>query len=234
MANNIDSRLINQKIKEISGHKNGLDDLELLTSVQKARLLSWLESSNIDLDILDNNQKSSSPNSTVIMDDNVENEEFHIGIDIQNIDELFQNIEGDLKTNSDLINIFNEAELIYAESKKNTHDTLAGIFSLKEAIIKTGLVGNEIKLKDIVIEHNEDGKPIYKNFSTSISHSKNMVIAVAASKPKILFSETNLKNYKNSSDSFEMKSRSKFWNFLFKINILITFLIVAFLLKDFF
>ena len=31
MANNIDSRLINQKIKEISGHKNGLDDLELLS-----------------------------------------------------------------------------------------------------------------------------------------------------------------------------------------------------------
>jgi phosphopantetheine--protein transferase-like protein len=103
-----------------------------------------------------------------------------IGIDIQEVNELFPNTVLDLKSNEEITSIFSQQEIAYAETKINPLQTLTGIFSAKEAIFKTGYINNlDNYLKKIEIKYNEEGKPQYKNFSLSISHSKDFAVAIA-------------------------------------------------------
>lgn len=182
-------QLINKKIRDISSLDGGISDLANLTSIQRARLMSWMESENINTDILNNSTLDFKYNDYIKNDSEdinhpINSQSCFIGTDIQSIDELFLNISGDIKSNSEFTNIFDETEIVYAESKRNTQETLAGIFAAKEAILKTGLYKNYQNLNEIVITHNEDGMPLFQNFSISISHSNNIAMAVAISVPE--------------------------------------------------
>jgi holo-[acyl-carrier protein] synthase len=99
------------------------------------------------------------------------------GIDIQKISEFLPDTENFSKNNKNLLGIFTNTELSYAESKSNTRETLAGIFAAKESIFKCNNIEkrnwSEIELKY------KNGKPEYKGYSISISHSDEYVIAIA-------------------------------------------------------
>ena len=110
-------------------------------------------------------------------------DKFSIGIDIENIDGLPDDIM--FFSQSKLRNkIFTPKEVIYSTNRENPKISLLGIFCAKEAILKT-LNGRELEyLNKIEILHKEDGKPFTSyaadsgEFELSITHSLNYVVAV--------------------------------------------------------
>lgn len=116
-----------------------------------------------------------------------------IGVDIVEVDRI-KNI---LAKDRDHFyrRIFTNSEIEYVKSKKHRAETVAGLFSLKEAISK--LLGDgigQLNWKDLEILHDEFGKPYLnlddkikkileelklKNIEVSISHEKNYAIAMA-------------------------------------------------------
>lgn len=179
-------KLLNKKLDENS--------LIVLSSGQSARAHAWLTGNGfnchlilgkgsftinqlINGDAADTplvSKKSFEPirlNQDIVTSNNV-------GIDIQNIKELFPTETTiDFKSNQDLLGIFSLKELSYAESKINPIQTLAGIFAAKEAIIKASIT--PFKFNDLEILPDKNGKPISNGFNISISHSQDYAVAVA-------------------------------------------------------
>ena len=84
--------------------------------------------------------------------------------------------------------ILNNIEINQCKNSKKKITNLAKLFSLKEAFIKslgTGFIKN-FSFKKIKIKHTKLGKPIIKKKNikiyTSISHEKNIIIALAITK----------------------------------------------------
>lgn len=108
-----------------------------------------------------------------------------IGIDIVEI-ERFEHLK-----RSDLASwgkVFSKKEWEYSFSKKYPAQHLAGIFAAKEAVMKA--IGEDVMRRfDLIeIQHLKSGKPIAVcdtadkyTVEISISHNKNMAIAVAVS-----------------------------------------------------
>ncbi len=114
-----------------------------------------------------------------------------IGIDIIEIQRIKKGIEEHKE--HFLSRIFTEEERAYCEKYKDPFPRFAGKFAAKEAIAKALGVGfgKELKFQDMVIYHDDRGKPFVK-FSVevmsrfespvveiSISHSEEYAVAVA-------------------------------------------------------
>jgi phosphopantetheinyl transferase (holo-ACP synthase) len=100
-----------------------------------------------------------------------------VGIDIQNIEEFTKLIDNkkDL-TKSDFVNdYFTKKEIDYSLGRPNSIETICGIFSVKECIKKSGYSND---LKSIEILYNKEGRPFFKDYSISISHSAGTCVAI--------------------------------------------------------
>lgn len=104
-----------------------------------------------------------------------------VGIDIVDL----SSFEKKISKKNFLEKTFTQKELIYANKKTNTLQTLGGIFAAKEAIVKAfNLNLSFILRKRIEILHNKKGKPYFKigsninESSLSISHDGNYAIAI--------------------------------------------------------
>lgn len=101
-----------------------------------------------------------------------------IGIDIISIHKIKEKSEEFLKK------VFSEDEINYAFKKENPYQTLAGIYALKESVIKAySLSLSYIKNLRIEVKHESnipyvliDGKLI--DSDVSISHDEDMAIAI--------------------------------------------------------
>lgn len=115
-----------------------------------------------------------------------------IGIDIVEI----ERIENILKNKKRFLNkIFTDEEIKYFESKNFRSETIAGNFSVKEAISKAFGTGiKNFNFDDIEVLRDKNGKPIVKTYNNlrqmcidynvleiqvSISHSENYAVANA-------------------------------------------------------
>jgi hypothetical protein len=98
-----------------------------------------------------------------------------IGIDIQEISELPDSV--DYWEDEFYKSKFTPEEIAYCVVKDNPKQSFAGLYSCKEAIIKSD---NNLNWQNINIEHDENGKPFYNNFNLSISHSGIYTIAIAS------------------------------------------------------
>lgn len=81
--------------------------------------------------------------------------------------------------------VFCESEKNYILQKKNKYETAAGIFAVKEAVVKalgTGFVG-KISFQDIEVFHDTFGAPYVelKNEAKNILDSKGNIIFVSLS-----------------------------------------------------
>jgi holo-[acyl-carrier protein] synthase len=102
-----------------------------------------------------------------------------IGIDVVELDRFKRSLTR--SGNTFLNNHFSKTEL---QSTKPEH--LAGMFAAKEAIFKTGFI-KKIDFLSLQILKDKHGQPkvfnrtgvLVKNIEVSISHSKNIVVAVA-------------------------------------------------------
>lgn len=115
-----------------------------------------------------------------------------IGIDIVDIDRIREDI-----TNENFLKrIFSKEEIEYASKKKNSAESYAGMFAVKEAVskvLKTGMT-NGIFFNSIIVLHDEKGAPYlklvgeaekeaikqgFKKIHISISHTKTISTAIA-------------------------------------------------------
>jgi len=110
-------------------------------------------------------------------DDTDADSEFSVGIDI----ELIENFEkaADFRTHPFYIRNFSEKEISYCILQPNPIESFAGKFAAKEALIKCNNKFKKTPLNKIEILNDNTGKPYYKNFHLSISHTNNSAVAIA-------------------------------------------------------
>jgi phosphopantetheine--protein transferase-like protein len=109
----------------------------------------------------------------------------NVGVDIIEI-KWFRNKPLNKDNASFYHSIFTESELMYCMKYSNPYPHIAGIFAAKESILKCLTI--PLRMIDIEIKHNQDGKPstIIRSKKTkaiqarvSISHTKSIAIAAA-------------------------------------------------------
>ena len=109
----------------------------------------------------------------------------NVGVDIIEI-KRFRNKPLNKDNASFYHSIFTESELMYCMKYSNPYPHIAGIFAAKESILKCLTI--PLRMIDIEIKHNQDGKPstIIRSKKTkaiqarvSISHTKSIAIAAA-------------------------------------------------------
>jgi len=168
------------------------DDEDIyLTSAQRARLLAWGDQNGLKFEL---NQlqgrfritelvyRDSRDNSEGTLDVptplghfKADATESRIGIDIQSISEMFPNsCEIDY---SEIALIYSDYEIEFTKKSNNPKATLAGLFSLKESLIKAG--ATQAGYVDLEITHTVQGAPIFYGYDISISHSGDFVTSVA-------------------------------------------------------
>jgi|SRR5690554_4598794 len=109
-----------------------------------------------------------------------------VGIDIEEVDRFKRLVH---KKPNLIKRLFSTYEWEYALNKNNPHQTLAGIWCAKEAVIKAFTTIELLSMKDIQITHSEHGAPkavvskthIENDYIVhiSISHSRNQATAIA-------------------------------------------------------
>jgi holo-[acyl-carrier protein] synthase len=122
--------------------------------------------------LTDANEKITN-NDNVIDDENI----LSIGIDIEEISS-FEPVNN-YKDNQFINNNFSSEEIQYCNSKANPLKSFAGLFSLKEAIVKADNSFKNETFDKIIISHTTTHKPVFAGFALSLSHSENHVVAVA-------------------------------------------------------
>ena len=164
------------------------DDTIRLTSGQTARVAMWAEKNNITIDLhqvrqnfslssLDlsftNSYETKVQRSTFSSDHKLEM--IRLGNDIQLVVELFP--EDESLDSLKLEKIFTKYEIAYAMASDNPKVTLAGLFSLKESLVKAG--ASYATYLDLEIMHDKKGAPLFFGFLVSISHSGGYATSVA-------------------------------------------------------
>ena len=110
-------------------------------------------------------------------------ENFGIGIDIIDISRFQEKIFDSNKSFYE--KIFNLSEIEYCLNKKNSYESFATKFAIKESVIKS--LNKPINFLDIQTDH-ENEKPTVKllnnssyHFLVSVSHEKSHAIAIVIS-----------------------------------------------------
>ena len=127
----------------------------------------------------------STPNISVVPDLSVSpfNARTSIGCDVENLnsfpDSIFSLEHSQLRSS-----LFHPTEILYASSRINPELSLLGIFSAKEAVIKSSSEYTSLLPKDILICHDSRSRPVVSqpvtalSFELSISHSHDVAFAV--------------------------------------------------------
>ena len=168
--------------RNLAGNEaEGTVDLNSLSSAKRARFIAFCRQQGIDLSQpLQLTNKTASP--SLISTDNFSPPSFcSVGIDLIFVQELFPEAPQDLKSDKGISEIFSLREMAYAETKTDPLLTLAGIFALKEAVVKTGQVPHTLSanFKELEVSHDEQGVPSMNGFAVSISHCSGLAVAMA-------------------------------------------------------
>jgi len=177
-AGDMKNEIILERFNLISGGQHTSVDINLLSSAQRARFLSWSLKNDINVEERNKIETIKHFKTDDYLDYNINSG--GVGIDVQHSLEFFQNVSIDLKTNDEITSLFTQKEIAYAETRINPKLTLVGLFSLKEAMFKAGLVDERTdNFSELEITHDSNGKPIFPGYQLSISHSNDLVVAVA-------------------------------------------------------
>lgn len=114
--------------------------------------------------------------------------DIQVGIDIEDI--INMPVVTDYRENRFYTDNFSSKEISYCILQVDPRASFAGKFSLKEAIIKADNNYKEVAFKDIEILNDSLGKPVFKDFALSISHTTNQSIAIAIKGSVIINTES--------------------------------------------
>ena len=120
---------------------------------------------------------------------------FLIGIDIQHEEDLPNVI--DFWEETFYRSKFKNQEITYCLKKENPLESFCGIYACKEALIKCN---NSLLWDEILINHDINGKPFFLDYNLSISHSKNVIIAIAIKINLEKLPNSSLNNIGNNND----------------------------------
>jgi len=131
-----------------------------------------------------------------ISDSKENNSSFPVGIDIQKIVDIPLAI--DYREDPFIKGNFTKREISHCLIKVDPRASFSGIFSAKEAIKKANGKYLKKSFQDIEIMFDDNGKPYYKDFSLSISHSGEYSTAISIQtglqQEAIVFDSSKLKN----------------------------------------
>lgn len=150
--------------------------------------------------------------------ENATNEKISVGFDIETVSKF--PIVNDFREDNFYTDSFTPREISYCILKEDPYQSFAGKFAAKEAIIKTGKIENVHKLKDIEIQNDNDGRPVFRDFCLSISHTGTHAAACAVwlqDSKEDLTSNNKLANIVNNVDHLykeinSLKAKLKFSN----------------------
>ncbi|MCA0396379.1 MAG: 4'-phosphopantetheinyl transferase superfamily protein [Bacteroidetes bacterium] len=100
-----------------------------------------------------------------------------VGVDIEEIGNM--PVVADFRADGFYTVNFSSEEIAYCILQNNPYASFAGIFAAKEAIVKANGAYRKSGFREIVIGHDQFGKPVKNGFQLSISHTETVAIAVA-------------------------------------------------------
>jgi len=103
----------------------------------------------------------------------------NIGIDVEDITALPRT--DDFRKDTFYTGNFTPAEIAYCILQPDPYASFAGLFSVKEAIVKADGRLRARAFNTIGITHGPEGQPLFQGFQLSISHAGGVAIAVAVS-----------------------------------------------------
>ena len=113
-------------------------------------------------------------------------EKLGIGIDIVEINRFSE--KPYIKNENFYKKIFHDSEIKYCLNNKNSSQSFAAKFAIKESVIKS--INEKINFLDILTEHSNFQPTVsilensFYNFLVSVSHEKNYAIVVVISEKK--------------------------------------------------
>jgi len=100
-----------------------------------------------------------------------------IGIDMELVSNM--PLTNDFREDSFYLLNFSQREIAYCILQANPYASFAGLFALKEAIVKADNNYRSQAFNNIIIFHSPEGKPLHPSFMVSISHTDLHAIAIA-------------------------------------------------------
>jgi phosphopantetheine--protein transferase-like protein len=210
-----------------SSHFNSISADRFISELKK-RGINW-DGADIEFsDLINNigNSKSSMDfrENVEKYDNNLELSTSQVGIDIQEISELPDPL--DYWEDEFYISKFSKEEIAYCVIKDNPKQSFAGLYSCKEALIKCDY---SLFWDDINITHSKSGKPQFKNYYISISHSGLYALSVAF---KLDMEQNNIirfneNEFQKTFSDFESKNEVN----SNKISIIVLFSILALIIS---
>ena len=100
-----------------------------------------------------------------------------MGVDLEDL-ENFPAVD-DFRQSAFYTSTFSQKEIAYCLLQEDPMQSFAGKFAAKEAIIKIDASYGEKSMNEIEILNHDNGKPYFKDFTLSISHTKHSAVAVA-------------------------------------------------------
>lgn len=135
--------------------------------------LNGLQNDLIANEIIKTNSSNVLSNGKEKSGNDIEN----IGIDIQSMSEIpdVADFHEDLFFKEN----YSEKEIAHCLLQNNPRNSFAGLWAIKEAIVKADITIKKNKFNSIEISHNTEGKPVHPQFSLSCSHSGDYAIGLA-------------------------------------------------------
>jgi phosphopantetheine--protein transferase-like protein len=100
-----------------------------------------------------------------------------IGIDIEDVNAMPR--VNDFREDEFYKMNFSQAEIAYCILQPAPYASFAGLFATKEAIVKANNTNRNKPFNTINISHDDQGKPFFRGFYISLSHTDNLAVAVA-------------------------------------------------------
>ncbi len=100
-----------------------------------------------------------------------------IGIDIEEIANM--PIVADCREDEFYKMNFTPAEMAYCIVQPDQYASFAGLFAAKEAIVKADNRFKNVPFNEIFIDHLPGGQPVFAGFNISISHIRQLSVAIA-------------------------------------------------------
>jgi phosphopantetheinyl transferase (holo-ACP synthase) len=127
-----------------------------------------------------------------------------IGIDMEEISNLPRT--NDFREDEFYKMNFTHQEIAYCGLQPDPYASFAGLFAVKEAIVKANNFYRSVPFYKISVNHLPDGQPVIDGFRISISHTKILAIAVALKEPETAF----FPSPSHSTDNYPVQSRQPF------------------------
>jgi len=100
-----------------------------------------------------------------------------IGIDLENISNFHEAV--DFREDAFYKQNYTNEEISYCILQREPARSFAGLFAAKEALVKADNSLRRLKFNQMNIEHDSGGKPVFGNYTISISHNGDNALAVA-------------------------------------------------------